>query len=390
MIPRNTIITVRRTPPLNSKKPAVLEIASSELWKEVSTKGEKAGAGDKDVDIDKKPVKRRSCPPEYLCPICRDIYVDPCIARCCGRSACSRCFGGAAQAVEPPVRSEKAEVKPEPTLKLEMKLEKAKVESKIEIVELDLEPTIEVLHLDFEVPKGSCPLCHKLWAEATVPIPNWSLLETVRSLDLQYFTLPSDSKAAIAARVDAAGQRAGAAGLPMFHAPPHAGGGPFVFGHHPSVPPHAWHALPPWFPQHAPLPPQPAMLSLEQFNSWQQSLGKPERRRSSDKKKKACGKQSKKDKKRKRAEKKDVRKRSKKQRKKDVPSATPSLSGSDGDGEPEEIDSGDDSDVLAVGVSLDNNVPELATDYFDRLNVVEDSDVEDEHPQDANSRSSSS
>merc|ERR1712106_280300 len=83
------------------------------------------------------PIKRVACPPEYLCPLCKGMYDNPCIARCCGRSACFNCF----------------EVQPD-----------------------------EVY----------CPLCSKAFTDDNTPIPNRSLFETVESLNLDYFDVPGN------------------------------------------------------------------------------------------------------------------------------------------------------------------------------------------------------
>ncbi|CAE8722389.1 unnamed protein product, partial [Polarella glacialis] len=75
-----------------------------------------------------KPEKRAACPPEYLCPLCRKIFDKPSISRCCGRSACSKCFE--------------------------------------------------------ERRSDSCALCSKQWDIEQPPVPNLRLAEIVGSLDL--------------------------------------------------------------------------------------------------------------------------------------------------------------------------------------------------------------
>jgi len=129
MLPRNMSITVRRTPPQNSKRPAVVHLEHDDIWSRMVTR-----IIPKKEETETQQLVRKACPPEYLCPLCCDLFEDPHIARCCGRSACSRCF--------------------------------SEHDAKV------------------------CPLCMNTMREDGTPIPNPQLADSVASLNLEYFVLP--------------------------------------------------------------------------------------------------------------------------------------------------------------------------------------------------------
>uniref|UniRef100_A0A7S2DD23 RING-type domain-containing protein n=1 Tax=Alexandrium andersonii TaxID=327968 RepID=A0A7S2DD23_9DINO len=226
MLSKNVSVTVRRTPPQNSKKPSVLHLESTDVWSSmpapVETKKEETPA----------PARRRSlCPPEYLCPLCADIFDDPEIARCCGRSACRRCFK--------------------------------------------------------QRQGDACPLCTRPWAEETTPIRNPRLADSVASLDLEYFILPSELRGrspspgdvkkeesteglgeeGAAAPITAQPASVVATGLPAaaVNSPPGAFGPPAPG---PSAP--TFLGPPPALPPGVTV--RPCMLTPEQFHAWQQSI----------------------------------------------------------------------------------------------------------------------
>lgn len=132
MLPKNMIVTVRRNPLHNSKKPAVLKVENFDIWSTLKEAKKPLLA------LEERPaIKRSACPPEYLCGLCNDIFRDAHIARCCGRSACAVCF---------------------------------------------------------ERRKDCCPLCTRAWEPDTTPIPNPRLADSVAALDLDYFILPKCAK----------------------------------------------------------------------------------------------------------------------------------------------------------------------------------------------------
>lgn len=180
------------------------------------------------------PIQRVACPAEYLCPLCKEMYDNPCIARCCGRSACFNCF------------------------------------------EVQLDET-------------RCPLCSKLVTNETTPIPNRILFDTVASLNLDYFDLPGGKvpqsvKGPEVVDLDSEPEEQPAApGAPSPQAAPAAA--TFTVTPGPGLPPpellaRAWSGdllpvppcSPPPFPTAGPPGMQACMLSAEQFHSWQQSL----------------------------------------------------------------------------------------------------------------------
>lgn len=89
MLSRNMSVTVRRTPVHSSRKPAVVHVENTDVWARHVYSQESSAANKKP---EAHPFQQRPCPPEYLCPLCEDLFDDPSIARCCGRSACSACF----------------------------------------------------------------------------------------------------------------------------------------------------------------------------------------------------------------------------------------------------------------------------------------------------------
>merc|ERR1711972_648479 len=118
---------VRRTPVQSIKKPTLF-MEGANIWSDV-TKVRAAKRKRKPA----APIQRSACPAEYLCPLCTEVYDNPCIAICCGRSACFDCF--------------------------------------------------EVHPGDF------CPFCGKPF-DATSTIPNPKLADSVASLNMDYFVLP--------------------------------------------------------------------------------------------------------------------------------------------------------------------------------------------------------
>mmetsp|Transcript_18253 Transcript_18253/g.42533 ORF Transcript_18253/g.42533 Transcript_18253/m.42533 type:complete len:307 (-) Transcript_18253:21-941(-) len=140
LVPRNTILIVKRTPPQSKKTGAVVDLAATE----------KAVVWDKSSLLALQnssllPAKRKPCPKEYLCPVCRRLFDNPSIARCCGRSACQRCF--------------------------------------------------DSHEGDTCVIDGcNCPLCGRPWTEVTTPVPNRNLAQSVASLDLNYFEVPGEAR----------------------------------------------------------------------------------------------------------------------------------------------------------------------------------------------------
>lgn len=245
LLPRNIIVTVKRTPIQSIKKPTLF-MEGADIWSDV-TKLKKVKR-----KRTAEPIRRSACPPEYLCPLCKEMYDNPCIARCCGRSACFDCF----------------ETQPDDV---------------------------------------NCPLCQKPFNDATTPIPNPKLAQTVDSLNLDYFELPGgkvpqmlqkktpevvdldpeENSAKQPPKIEAASVATPSSQIPSSLQP--------VRGGHDLPPPppdhleRAWSGesfLPfppsspppfPWSPPPSPLPPGspgavPCMLSAEQFAMWQQSL----------------------------------------------------------------------------------------------------------------------
>eukprot|EP00928_Gymnodinium_smaydae_P092476 TRINITY_DN7635_c0_g2_i3.p1 TRINITY_DN7635_c0_g2~~TRINITY_DN7635_c0_g2_i3.p1 ORF type:complete len:386 (-),score=70.58 TRINITY_DN7635_c0_g2_i3:20-1177(-) len=162
MLQRNITVTVKRTPPQIAKKPTVLQVEHDEdLWAKMEA------AKNVKKEEEAPTIHRRPLPAEYMCPLCRDIFEDPAIARCCGRSACTRCFAGE---------------------------ERDGPEDGAAVVD------VESL--------GTCRLCQAVWTEETKPIPNPRMAEIVASLDLDYFILPKEATAQrAAARAAAAASR---------------------------------------------------------------------------------------------------------------------------------------------------------------------------------------
>mmetsp|Transcript_30854 Transcript_30854/g.71269 ORF Transcript_30854/g.71269 Transcript_30854/m.71269 type:complete len:294 (+) Transcript_30854:35-916(+) len=125
----NVIVTVRRTPIQTQKKPAVLNLEGTDLLKPV-----KRHRVAPQPQPEPEPLQKAPCPAEYLCPLCRGLFENPRIARCCGRSACARCFE--------------------------------------------------------ERPPSSCPLCQRHREEDEQPLPNPRLADIIASLNLDFFELP--------------------------------------------------------------------------------------------------------------------------------------------------------------------------------------------------------
>ncbi|CAK9089289.1 unnamed protein product [Durusdinium trenchii] len=138
LLSRNIIVTVRRTPIQTQKKPSVLNLEGADLFAPVRKKARVVKKVEPEV-----PEQKAPCPPEYLCPLCRGIFENPGIARCCGRSACFSCF------------EEKSD--------------------------------------------GTCPLCTRQLLEEEKPLPNPRLAEIVASLNLDFFQLPQKTVARQAA-----------------------------------------------------------------------------------------------------------------------------------------------------------------------------------------------
>eukprot|EP00438_Fugacium_kawagutii_P005887 Skav214422 [mRNA] locus=scaffold586:252587:253198:+ [translate_table: standard] len=132
LLKRNVIVTVRRTPVQTQKKPQVLNLEGADIFAPLKKKAKVAKKVEKEPEVQQKVP----CPPEYLCPLCRGIFENPAIARCCGRSACTRCF------------------------------EDRAAESEL------------------------CPLCAKPCEDAP-PVPNPRLAQIVASLNLDFFQLPA-------------------------------------------------------------------------------------------------------------------------------------------------------------------------------------------------------
>ncbi|CAJ1336896.1 unnamed protein product [Effrenium voratum] len=128
LLHRNVIVTVRRTPVQTQKRAQVLNLEGADIFAPVKKAKKAAKVVEPEV-----PEQKAPCPPEYLCPVCRGLFEDPAIARCCGRSACAVCFK--------------------------------------------------------EHSSGFCPLCSR--EEEQKPLPNPRLAEIIGSLNLDYFELPS-------------------------------------------------------------------------------------------------------------------------------------------------------------------------------------------------------
>jgi len=229
---------------VQSQKEPVLHLEGANIWSNL----EKVKPAKKKKPA--APIKRVACPPEYLCPLCKEMYDNPCIARCCGRSACFNCF----------------EVQPD---------------------------------------EVHCPLCKKPFSDETTPIPNPKLFDTVASLNLEYFDLPGGKVPQLPTRgaevVDLDPEEKIAevkppepveiptekppvrSALPGPGLPPPELLARAWSGNMLPVPPASPTAFP-WSPPPSPLPPhspmagppgasfQPCMLSAEQFRLWQQSL----------------------------------------------------------------------------------------------------------------------
>ncbi|CAJ1336897.1 unnamed protein product [Effrenium voratum] len=215
LLHRNVIVTVRRTPVQTQKRAQVLNLEGADIFAPVKKAKKAAKVVEPEV-----PEQKAPCPPEYLCPVCRGLFEDPAIARCCGRSACAVCFK--------------------------------------------------------EHSSGFCPLCSR--EEEQKPLPNPRLAEIIGSLNLDYFELPSVTVArqAAARGADLSAKKA-AAKAPVAAAtpsPPQAQAVPVA-----SVP--MSQAGP--FDAVSPSPAQagvtyvPCMLSPEQFHAWQSLLSKKKR-----------------------------------------------------------------------------------------------------------------
>eukprot|EP00419_Tripos_fusus_P089314 CAMPEP_0172843040 /NCGR_PEP_ID=MMETSP1075-20121228/31174_1 /TAXON_ID=2916 /ORGANISM="Ceratium fusus, Strain PA161109" /LENGTH=310 /DNA_ID=CAMNT_0013687251 /DNA_START=80 /DNA_END=1012 /DNA_ORIENTATION=+ len=206
MLLRNVRVTVRRTPLQSSRKPALVTIDGEDVWDKMQEQ-----SGDKQEARRDEPIQRRACPAAYLCPLCCNIFKNPSIARCCGRSACSTCFADSTS--------------------------------------------------------DSCPLCSKPWVEETKPIHNPRLADSVASLNLEYFVLPKEA----ALKVEESSQPQDISLQPTSAAAPVLS--PRVAGPE-LVPAAAPVSQPPWLPPGL-LPPgatlRPCMLTPEQFHNWQQS-----------------------------------------------------------------------------------------------------------------------
>lgn len=210
MLPKNMSVTVRRTPPQNAKKPSVLHVEHNDIWKAPPEPTPKVRT------LPPAPVQRRACPPEYLCSLCHNIFENPHIARCCGRSACLQCF----------------------------------------------EAQEHWVH---------CPLCEKPWSKETTPIPNPRLSESVASLDMDYFLLPRSADKtqggvpSMTSALDIGDSNppaipSNAAALDAVRPSCHDSN--FAMPVPPSIP---------WAPPVA-LALRPCMLSREQFYAWQQAM----------------------------------------------------------------------------------------------------------------------
>lgn len=142
MLPRNIVVTIRRCPLQKSKRPSVVHVENVDVWDNMALKEEAASkAAMRDGRIEKHNI-----PEAYLCPLCRDLFSDPHIALCCGRSACKQC--------------------------LRQQTPSGGREASAESV-------------------ASCPICGAACTNAAVPNPR--LAATVSSLNLDYFVLPNSS-----------------------------------------------------------------------------------------------------------------------------------------------------------------------------------------------------
>jgi len=210
MLPKNMSVTVRRMPPQSFKKPSVVHFEHNDIWSDAAI----SKIAKKKHEPD-KPVVRAACPPEYLCPLCGEIFENPHIARCCGRSACWQCLEG--------------------------------------------------------LETNRCPFCDKVVNDDTNPIPNPRLAHSVASLNLEYFVLPV-GKGERAAKgrglvciedEEPADHQATGTSLPSTCMPQQ------LLAPLPSPPssPFSW---PPQSPPPGSL--VPCMLSAAQFHMWQHSL----------------------------------------------------------------------------------------------------------------------
>lgn len=207
LLKRNIIVTVRRTPVQTQKKPQVLDLEGADIFAPLKKKAKVV----KKVEPEVPPEQKAPCPPEYLCPLCRGIFENPAIARCCGRSACTSCF------------EERA--------------------------------------------VGACPLCARQWADEK-PLPNPRLAEIVASLNLDFFQLPAktvERQAALRGNQDPPKTEAPAG--PAASPPVAAPAAPAAARAAPAAP-----AAPAAVAAPAGVTLVPCMLSPEQFHAWQQSL----------------------------------------------------------------------------------------------------------------------
>lgn len=211
LLKRNIIVTVRRTPVQTQKKPQVLDLEGADIFAPLKKKAKVV----KKVEPEVPPEQKAPCPPEYLCPLCRGIFENPAIARCCGRSACTSCF------------EERA--------------------------------------------VGACPLCARQWADEK-PLPNPRLAEIVASLNLDFFQLPAKT-------VERQAALRGNQGPPKTEAPAGPAASPPVAAPAAPAAARAAQAAPAApaavaAPVAAPagVTLVPCMLSPEQFHAWQQSL----------------------------------------------------------------------------------------------------------------------
>jgi len=240
LLPKNITINVKRTPVQSIKKPTLF-MEGANIWSDV-TKAKVVKKKRKPA----APIQRSACPPEYLCPLCSEVYDNPCIAICCGRSACFSCF---------------------------------------------------------EVHPGKlCPLCGKPF-DASSTVPNPKLADSVASLNMDYFVLPG-GKMPQSVKPPEVVDLDPEEKPPKVELPKEEQGPPntAVGMTEPGLPPpelvaqnwsgDLWLPVPPcspsvpcspspfpWSPPPSPLPPgspggamQPCMLSAEQFLIWQQSL----------------------------------------------------------------------------------------------------------------------
>mmetsp|Transcript_107681 Transcript_107681/g.195947 ORF Transcript_107681/g.195947 Transcript_107681/m.195947 type:complete len:368 (+) Transcript_107681:29-1132(+) len=259
LLRKNTSVTVRRMPPQSLKKPTLAVVEHRDIWKKMTPVHDLEAPEERPDAIEKQ-----AFPPAYLCPLCRDIFENPCIARCCGRSACFSCF---------------------------------------------------------EEQKGNdCPLCRRPFSEETQPIPNPRLADTVSSLNLDYFELPKtrerqEEERATKGMSQRVASRARAGAEPVAVLNPGALQTPWTIPSplpSPCPSPFSWPPSSPASPPPSPLPGppagpalQPCMLTPEQFHLWQQSIAMEESESSSSSSSRARRRRSKKEKK----------KRSKKKRK---------------------------------------------------------------------------